>query len=115
MSVVKKSLLRAGVAAAVACALAACASGPHKSDSQRAEDKAVSERVETALNADKDLYAKHITASADNGVVHLTGFVWESSDFEEAVSVAENVPGVTKVVNNLELSRNGDENGAVSR
>src|ERR1700693_2303076 len=75
VSRVKKIVLRAGVAVTLACALAACASSPQKTDSQRAEDKAVAERVETALNSDKDLYAKHITARADNGVVRLTGYV----------------------------------------
>jgi osmotically-inducible protein OsmY len=115
VSLVKKSLSRAGVAAAIACSLAACASGPPKSDSQLAADKATGERVEAALNADKQLYAKHITAHADGSVVTLTGLVWESTDFEEATYVAENVPGVTKVVNDLELQRNGNENGAVSR
>ena len=115
MSSMKKSLALAGVAVVVSCALAACASGPPKSDSQKAEDKATGERVEAALNADKQLYAKHITAHADGGVVTLTGLVWESTDFEEATLVAENVPGVTKVVNDLELQRNGNENGAVSR
>ena len=115
MSSVKKSLSRAGVAAAMACSLAACASGPPKSDSQVAADKATGERVEAALNADKQLYAKHITAHADGGVVTLTGLVWESTDFEEATYVAENVPGVTRVINDLELSRNGDDSGTVAR
>jgi len=112
---VKKSLARGGIAVVVSCALAACTSAPPKSDSQKAEDKAMGERVEAALNADKGLYAKHITAHADGGVVTLTGLVWESTDFEEATFVTENVPGVTKVVNDLELQRNGNENGAISR
>jgi osmotically-inducible protein OsmY len=112
---VKKSLAREGIAVVVACALAACASAPPKSDSQRAEDKVMGERVEAALNADKGLYAKHITAHADGGVVTLTGLVWESSDFDEATFVAENVPGVTRVVNDLELQRNGNDNGPVAR
>jgi len=75
----------------------------------------MSEKVEAALNADKQLFAKHITAHADNGVVRLTGYVWESSDFEEARFIAEGVPGVTKVVNDLELNRNGNDNGPVAR
>jgi osmotically-inducible protein OsmY len=111
---VKKSLAL-GVAVVVSCALAACASGPQKSDSQRAEDKAMGERVEAALNADKQLYAKHITAHADGGVVTLTGLVWESTDFDEATFVTQNVPGVTRVVNDLELQRNGNDNGPVAR
>lgn len=105
----------AGVAAAVLCGVAACASGPPESDAQAQADKAMAERVETALNADKALFAKHITAHADNGVVRLTGYVWETGDFEEANYVASNVPGVTKVVLDLELNRNGDDNGPVAR
>ena len=97
------------------CGLAACASGPPETDAQRQADKAMAERVEAALNADRSLFAKHITAHADNGVVRLTGYVWESGDFEEAAYVTSNVPGVVRVVNDLELNRNGNENGPVSR
>lgn len=101
--------------AAIAALCAACASGPPKSEAQVQADKDLSAKVEAALNADKWLFAKHITAHANNGVVWLTGYVWESNDFDEAVFVTENVPGVTKVVNNLELNRNGDENAPTSR
>ena len=98
-----------------ATAAAACASGPAKTDAQVQTDKVLGERVEAALNADKSLFAKHITAHADNGVVRLTGYVWETSDFDEAVFVAGGVPGVTRVVNDLELNRNGNDNGPVAR
>ena len=103
------------VAVAVLCGVAACASGPRKTDAQRQLDKETAERVETALSADKGLYAKHIFVSADNGVVHLTGYVWETSELNTAALIAEGVPGVTRVVNDLELNRNGNENGAVAR
>jgi osmotically-inducible protein OsmY len=93
----------------------ACASAPPKTDSQALADKAMAERVEAALSADKSLFAKHITAHADNGVVHLTGYVWEAGDFEEATFIASNVPGVTKVVNDLELNRNGNEASPATR
>jgi len=100
----------------VLCGLAACASAPTKTTSQTLADKAMAERVEAALNADRSLFAKHISAHADNGVVYLTGYVWQAGDFEEATYVAANVPGVTKVVNDLELNRNGDDSGgAVTR
>jgi hypothetical protein len=105
----------AGVAMAVLCGLTACSAFPAKSDPQTQADKVMGERVEAALNADKALFSKHINARADNGVVYLTGYVWESGDFEEATYIASNVPGVTKVVNDLELNRNGNDNGAVSR
>jgi len=103
------------IAVAVLCAVGACASGPRKTDAQLQVDKETAARVETALNADKTLYAKHISVHADNGVVRLTGYIWDPSDFQTATLIAEGVPGVTGVVNNLELNRNGNENGAVSR
>jgi len=110
-----KRVRYAGVAVAVLCGVAACASGPPETDAQVQANKEMAERVEAALNADKALFAKHITAHADNGVVRLTGYVWESSDFQEATYIASTVPGVTKVVNDLELNRNGNDNGPVSR
>ena len=103
------------VAVVLLCGVMACASGPRKTDAQRQIDKETAERVETALNADRGLYAKHISVSADNGVVRLTGYVWETSDFETAALIAEGVQGVTRVVNDLELNRNGNENGPVAR
>ena len=115
MSRLIKRVPYAGVAVAVLCGVAACASGPPKTTSQEEADKVMAERVEAALNADKALFAKHITAHADNGVVRLTGYVWESSDFDEARFIAEGVPGVNKVVNDLELNRNGNENGPIAR
>ena len=115
MSRVIKRVPCAGVVVAVLCGVAACASGPAKTDSQVQADKVMAERVEAALNADRSLFAKHITAHADNGVVRLTGYIWEASDFEEANYIASNVPGVTKVVNDLELNRNGNDSSPTSR
>lgn len=115
MSRVIKRVPYTGVAVAVLCGVAACASGPPETEAQLQADKVMAERVEAALNADKALFAKHITAHADNGVVRLTGYIWETTDFEEANYTASNVPGVTKVVNDLELNRNGDDNGPVAR
>ncbi len=115
MSRVIKRVSYAGVAVALLCGVAACASAPAKSDAQEHADKVMAERVEAALSADRSLFAKHITAHADNGVVRLTGYVWEANDFEEATYIASSVPGVTKVVNDLELNRNGNDNGPVAR
>lgn len=114
MSAVMKRVVSAA-AVVLLCGVAACASGPPKTQAQRQTDKETAQRVETALNAEKALYAKHISVQADSGVVYLTGFVWEPADFELAVAIAETVPGVTRVVNDLELNRNGDENAPVTR
>jgi osmotically-inducible protein OsmY len=103
------------VAVAVLCGVTACASGPRKTEAQRQADRETAQRVEAALSSDAALYGKHITVQADNGVVRLTGYVWETSDFQTAVIIAEGVEGVTAVVNNLELNRNGNDNGPVAR
>jgi osmotically-inducible protein OsmY len=107
--------LRAGVVLAVLCAMAACATGPKRTEEQREADKATQQRVEAALDSDKALYAKHITVHVRNGVVHLSGYVWDPPDLDEAVLVAQLVPGVSKVVNNLELQLNGIDNAGVAR
>jgi osmotically-inducible protein OsmY len=104
-----------GVAMAVLFGVAACASGPPKTEAQREADKVTAERVEAALSADRTMYAKHISVHADNGVVYLSGYVWDRPDYDNATSVAENVPGVTRVVNDLEFQQNGSDNNPISR
>jgi osmotically-inducible protein OsmY len=113
VSPVMKRIVSAAVI--LLCGVTACASGPPKTAAQLQADKETAERVETALNADKALYAKHITARADNGVVRLTGYVWETADLQLAMAIAEGVPGVSRVISDLELNRNGSDNAPVSR
>jgi osmotically-inducible protein OsmY len=103
-----------GFAVALLCAVVACATGPRKSEAQRQADRETTERVQTALDSDKRLYAKHIIVRADNGVVRLSGYVWDPPDLDEARFVAEMVPGVSHVVNDLELERNGTGSTGVS-
>jgi osmotically-inducible protein OsmY len=105
----------AGLALALLCGVAACATGPAKSDAQQQADRQMAARVQDALEADKRLYARHIFVHADSGVVRLTGYVWDPPDLDEARSVAEMVAGVSRVVNDLELERNGMDNSGVTR
>ena len=108
-------LIMSACAVALLGVVSACASGAPKTEAQRQADKVTAERVEAALGADKTLYAKHINVHADNGVVWLTGYVWDRPDFDQATSIAESVPGVTRVVNDLEFNRNGSDANPVSR
>jgi osmotically-inducible protein OsmY len=103
------------LAVAVLCGVAACASGPAKTDAQRAADKETTERVEAALGADRRLYARHINVHVDNGVVWLTGYVWDRPDYDQATLITQNVPGVARVVNDLEFQQNGSDNNPISR
>ncbi len=106
---------RAACLALVLMCLAACATGPLKTPAEQQADKATVDKVEQALNADATLYARHIIVRADNGVVRLTGFVWDQPDLVEAERIAQSVPGVIRVVNALELQRNGVDNSGVTR
>ena len=97
------------------CGAAACSSGPRKSEAQVRADKDTVDRVQIALNGDKILYARHITIHADNGVVSLGGYVWSQPDLLEAQRIAAAVPGVSRVVNEMELERGGVDNSPVTR
>jgi len=112
-TLVKKRGVPGVLALGVVCCLVACAAP--KTDEERQADRALTERVQAALDSDQQLFARHITVRVDRGVVRLSGYVWDSPDLSEAQQVAELVPGVTKVVNNLELQLNGIDNSGVSR
>jgi osmotically-inducible protein OsmY len=106
----------AGCAVAVVLvgAVLGCEHTP-RTDAQKQADRELSERIDAALQADRQLYARHITVQVVNGVAELSGYVWEAPDLDEAQRVAGNVAGVTSVVNDLELQRNGLGDSPVSR
>jgi osmotically-inducible protein OsmY len=107
-------VVQTGLALALVYSVAACQTGPRTTDAQRQADKELATRVQAALDADKLLYAKHIFVRSDNGIVRLSGYVWEQPDLLEAEDVAGRVEGVSRVVNDLELQRNGiDDSGVV--
>ena len=107
--------LAAITGAAMLCIATACVNAPPRSDAQKQADRETAGRVQAALDADESLYAKHITVRADAGVIHLSGYVWDTGDLDEAATIASLVVGVNKVVNDLELQRNGIDNSGVSR
>ncbi len=106
---------RTALAVACVCGVVACATGPRKTEAEQQADQTMVQRVQQALDADRTLYDRHILIRADNGVVRLSGFVWDQPDLVEAERVAGSVQGVTRVVNALELQRNGIDNSNVTR
>jgi len=92
-----------------------CATTPYKTSEQQLNDKDTAVAVQSALSSSKSIYSQHITVQADNGVVHLGGYVWSDFDMYEAQRIAESAPGVTRVVNEMELEREGIGNSPVSR
>jgi hyperosmotically inducible protein len=100
-------VLLAVAAMAATCAVIACSTTPRRTAPERASDAEIATRVEAALLADPDIYARHIDVTVNRGVVHLGGFVWEDADFRLARNDAASVPGVRTVEEQMELMRGG--------
>jgi osmotically-inducible protein OsmY len=95
------------VTLSAACGLVACSTSPPKTDAERAANATAAAEVEAALNADPRIFARHIDVKVDGGVVHLGGYVWSDDDFLFAKNDAAAVPGITTVVDQMELMRGG--------
>ena len=69
--------------------------------------------ITAQLNADPWNYYRHVNVRVDdNGVVTLSGYVWETQAIFRARTIASQVPGVTRVVTSqLQLERNGRNSG----
>jgi hypothetical protein len=102
-----KGMLGAGLIVILLSSMFACATGPRKTLSELQADKEIADRVEHALNTDHLLSRRNISVRADSGVVHLAGYARNLTDISEAKRIAKQVPGVTKVVNGLEVQREG--------
>jgi hypothetical protein len=108
---------------AVAALMVSCASAPPKpsvpsaAQSMRSElgatDEIVANTVYSELNADPMYYFRHVDVRVDNGVAHLSGYVWSTDAIYEARKIAMKVPGVTGVsTSQLELERNDRSGGS---
>jgi osmotically-inducible protein OsmY len=73
---------------------------------QRLSDDQVTERVETALRSDRYVDDAHVTVTTENGVVTLHGFVQDAWDLLALRRISKEVPGVKKIVNDVELVLN---------
>ena len=80
---------------------------------QGATDEVLSNAVYSALNSDPMYYFRHVDVHVDEGVAHLSGYVWSTDAIYRARKIASNVPGVTAVrTNQLELERNDRSSGS---
>jgi osmotically-inducible protein OsmY len=78
-----------------------------------ATDEILANTVYSELNADPIYYFRHVDVRVDNGVAHLSGYVWSTDAIYRARKIASQTPGVTRVVTNqLELERNGRSSGS---
>jgi osmotically-inducible protein OsmY len=71
-------------------------------------DEKMSKQVEEALHSDAYFYDEHVTVTTKNGVVTLQGMVFDDWDLRSAVRISRKIPGVKRVVNDLEIKLGGD-------
>lgn len=92
----------------------ACSTSPPRSPEQVKADAAIADRVYAALNADPIYYYRHVDVRVYGGVAHLSGYIWSSNALFRAKQIAARVPGVSLVVNEMELERQGELGGGHS-
>ena len=85
---------------------ATSATAPSRS-SIRAANRALAKRVETTLYKQKGLESNDVHAVARSGKITLVGMVPDQAQIDLAGKVAESVPGVTSVKNNLIVDEEG--------
>jgi len=90
---------------AAAMLAAACAADPPNSLEQRQSDIRATKEFYSKLNSDHIYYYPHVRIRVENGVAHLSGYVWNTQALYHAKEIATGVPGVIAVVDNLELER----------
>jgi BON domain len=71
-------------------------------------DEVLKEQVETVLHDDPYFYDEHVTVTIRNGVATLQGIVFDDWDLRDAIRLARKVPGVKRVVNDLEIKLGGE-------
>lgn len=70
-------------------------------------DQELSRRVQAALRADPYFYDKHVSVSADNGVVVLHGFVFSEWDLRDAIRIARQAADQRPVIDDLTIKLGG--------
>lgn len=71
------------------------------------DDAVITTKVKTKLIEDPLTKARKIDVDTVNGVVTLTGLVDSEEEIQRAVAIAQSVPGVKRVVNNLRVGKRG--------
>lgn len=103
--------VRAAVVLAAAVGACACSTPDNRTDSERAADRAITRQIQAALHHAPYLDADHIEVETTRGVVRLSGMVGSDVDLRTALRVSATVPGVRRVVDDLELIEFGRTRG----
>jgi hyperosmotically inducible periplasmic protein len=68
-----------------------------------ADDEKLNDEVKTAMKSDRYFYDYHVAVDTKNGVVTLRGLVFDDWDVRAAIRISKRIPGVKRVVNQLEI------------
>jgi hypothetical protein len=71
-------------------------------------DEKMKQQVEEALHSGAYFYDEHVTVTIKDGVATLQGIVFDDWDLRQAMRIARKVPGVRRVVNDLEIKLGGE-------
>jgi hyperosmotically inducible protein len=74
-----------------------------RSTGETVDDSSITARVKTALLSDPDVKGTDVKVETYRGVVQLSGFVDSPQEAEKAVQLAQKVPGVREVKNDIRL------------
>jgi osmotically-inducible protein OsmY len=69
----------------------------------READALLAAKVERALEKDPYLFTEHVSVSAENGLVRLTGFAEDPFEILQMLRLARRTAGKQRVVNEIEL------------
>jgi osmotically-inducible protein OsmY len=92
-----------GLAAAL-LALLGCVSPPPESPQQQQADAEIAGRVHAALESDRMHLYIGLDVRVRAGVAYITALTFDPSARDQATEIARDVPGVTRVVNEIEVS-----------
>jgi osmotically-inducible protein OsmY len=79
-----------------------------KRRSDPAADEKTKQQVEEALHSDPFFYDEHVTVTISNGIITIHGVVFDDWDLRNAVRISRKIPGVKRVVNDLEIMLGGE-------
>jgi hypothetical protein len=71
-------------------------------------DAKLQREVEMALAADPYFLSEHVSVTIRNGVATLHGIVFDDWDLRNALRISRRIPGVKRVVDDLEIKLGGE-------
>ncbi len=92
---------------ACSACLVSCGTPPARTQAQIDANHHLQDEIRMRLNKAPRIYVPHINISADDGVVKFSGIVTDEYEMNETLRIARKVPGVTKVINEMEIDRDG--------